>query len=309
MFYLNHNSKGNDIGKGSYGALKVKQAFEYAYLTLSEAVAPQHAYLIKDNQSILGRIIRITQEVIEYRRWIKELYAAQTAQLKFDHQQQHQVGVENLSPSVALLHASLLGNNPKVVLSSEKRAALSSANPLPLTSTNTPVTGTATSSSSSLTSSSAVNQIPQAFVHGFPLAPTAASLFSNASFMMPFIAAAAASPAAFAANMPSTLPPNMAKKGGFQQQQQQQQQHQQQTPQIAFNPLLYHHLSKAAAAAAAAASSSSNLFDPVGFYQAALVNGNNDPQHMQKQPLLQYQQQNSSSKLFLFLNTLPKFHI
>ena len=39
----------NDIGKGSYGALKVKQAFEYAYLTLSEAVAPQHSYLIKDN--------------------------------------------------------------------------------------------------------------------------------------------------------------------------------------------------------------------------------------------------------------------
>lgn len=64
----------NDIGKGSYGALKVKQAFEYAYLTLSEAVAPQNSYLIKDNQSILGRIIRITQEVIEYRQWIKNLY-------------------------------------------------------------------------------------------------------------------------------------------------------------------------------------------------------------------------------------------
>lgn len=74
----------NDIGKGSYGALKVKSAFEYAYLTLSEAVAPQHAYLIKDNQSILGRIIRITQEVIEYRRWIKELYASQAHHLRFD---------------------------------------------------------------------------------------------------------------------------------------------------------------------------------------------------------------------------------
>ncbi|RNA38218.1 PAP-associated domain-containing [Brachionus plicatilis] len=66
----------NDIGKGSYGALKVKQAFEYAYLALSEAVAPQNSYLIKDNQSILGRIIRITQEVIEYRQWIKNLYSA-----------------------------------------------------------------------------------------------------------------------------------------------------------------------------------------------------------------------------------------
>ena len=39
----------NDIGKGSYSALKVKQAFEHAYLVLSEAVAPQHSYLIKDN--------------------------------------------------------------------------------------------------------------------------------------------------------------------------------------------------------------------------------------------------------------------
>jgi len=74
----------NDIGKGSYGALKVKQAFEYAYLTLSEAVAPQHSYLIKDNHSILGRIIRITQEVIEYRRWIKDLYSNHSSQWQFE---------------------------------------------------------------------------------------------------------------------------------------------------------------------------------------------------------------------------------
>ncbi len=46
------NVVANDIGKGSYGALKVKQAFEYAYLTLSEAVAPQHSYLIKDNHRL-----------------------------------------------------------------------------------------------------------------------------------------------------------------------------------------------------------------------------------------------------------------
>ena len=73
----------NDIGKGSYGALKVKQAFEYAYLTLSEAVAPQNSYLIKDNQSILGRIIRITQEVIEYRQCIKNLYNATNSTLGY----------------------------------------------------------------------------------------------------------------------------------------------------------------------------------------------------------------------------------
>jgi len=37
----------NDIGKGSYGALKVKQAFEYAYFTLSHAVLPQNEFLLK----------------------------------------------------------------------------------------------------------------------------------------------------------------------------------------------------------------------------------------------------------------------
>jgi hypothetical protein len=34
--------------------------------------------------SILGRIIRITQEVIEYRKWIKETYATRVAQWQFE---------------------------------------------------------------------------------------------------------------------------------------------------------------------------------------------------------------------------------
>lgn len=52
----------------------MKQSFEYAFLTLNEAVAPQNAYLIKENQSILGRIIRITEEVSDYREWIYNSY-------------------------------------------------------------------------------------------------------------------------------------------------------------------------------------------------------------------------------------------
>ncbi|XP_064610439.1 terminal nucleotidyltransferase 4B-like isoform X2 [Liolophura sinensis] len=63
---------GNDIGRSSYGAMQVKQAFEYAYLVLSHAVAPQNAHLLRGNQSILGRIVRVTDEVVEYRRWIAE---------------------------------------------------------------------------------------------------------------------------------------------------------------------------------------------------------------------------------------------
>lgn len=36
---------GNDIGKSSYGALQVKQAFEYAYITLVQAVHPLNTLL------------------------------------------------------------------------------------------------------------------------------------------------------------------------------------------------------------------------------------------------------------------------
>ena len=64
----------NDIGKSSHAALKVKQAFEYAYLTLSHTVLPQNKYLLKDNPSILGRILRVTKDILDYRIKIKNLY-------------------------------------------------------------------------------------------------------------------------------------------------------------------------------------------------------------------------------------------
>lgn len=66
---------GNDIGRSSYGALQVKQAFEYAYLMLSQAVSPLNNWTSDCNEcSILGRIIRITDDVIDYREWIMENY-------------------------------------------------------------------------------------------------------------------------------------------------------------------------------------------------------------------------------------------
>lgn len=50
----------------------MKQAFEYAYIVLCQAVSPLNNYLNDCNrQSILGRIIRVTDEVIDYRNWIK----------------------------------------------------------------------------------------------------------------------------------------------------------------------------------------------------------------------------------------------
>lgn len=50
----------------------MKQAFEYAYIVLCQAVSPLNNYLNDCNrQSILGRIVRVTDEVIDYRNWIK----------------------------------------------------------------------------------------------------------------------------------------------------------------------------------------------------------------------------------------------
>ncbi|KPP71866.1 DNA polymerase sigma-like, partial [Scleropages formosus] len=62
---------GNDVGRSSYGAMQVKQVFDYAYIVLSHAVSPlAHSYPNKDIDSTLGRIIKVTQEVIDYREWI-----------------------------------------------------------------------------------------------------------------------------------------------------------------------------------------------------------------------------------------------
>ena len=67
-------TEGNDIGRSSYGAMQVKYAFEYAYLVLSYTITPQGTFLSKSNQSILGRVVRVTDEVVEYRKWIKESF-------------------------------------------------------------------------------------------------------------------------------------------------------------------------------------------------------------------------------------------
>uniref|UniRef100_A0A3Q3RQ56 Terminal nucleotidyltransferase 4A n=1 Tax=Mastacembelus armatus TaxID=205130 RepID=A0A3Q3RQ56_9TELE len=63
----------NDVGRSSYGAMQVKQAFDYAYVVLSHAVSPLAKYYPNnETESILGRIIRVTQEVDEYREWIRK---------------------------------------------------------------------------------------------------------------------------------------------------------------------------------------------------------------------------------------------
>ncbi|KAF7658408.1 hypothetical protein LDENG_00013160 [Lucifuga dentata] len=69
----------NDVGRSSYGAMQVKQAFDYAYVVLSHAVSPiAKFYPNNETESILGRIIRVTQEVDEYREWIRKHWGSQS---------------------------------------------------------------------------------------------------------------------------------------------------------------------------------------------------------------------------------------
>ena len=63
----------NDIGRSSYGAPQIKAAFEYAYRVLTRAVSPQAQYY--PNDSILAKIIMVTEEVAEYRRWISKYWS------------------------------------------------------------------------------------------------------------------------------------------------------------------------------------------------------------------------------------------
>ncbi|XP_072318105.1 terminal nucleotidyltransferase 4B-like, partial [Eucyclogobius newberryi] len=68
----------NDVGRSSYGAMQVKQAFDYAYVVLSHAVSPIAKYYPNnETESILGRIVRVTQEVDEYREWIRSNWGNQ----------------------------------------------------------------------------------------------------------------------------------------------------------------------------------------------------------------------------------------
>ncbi|XP_053743239.1 terminal nucleotidyltransferase 4A-like isoform X2 [Synchiropus splendidus] len=73
----------NDVGRGSYGILQVKQVFDLAYMVLSHGVSPQaRAYPDKDHDSTLGRIIKVSPEVLAYRDWtIRKWGARQYAKL------------------------------------------------------------------------------------------------------------------------------------------------------------------------------------------------------------------------------------
>uniref|UniRef100_A0A3Q0R1B1 Terminal nucleotidyltransferase 4A n=1 Tax=Amphilophus citrinellus TaxID=61819 RepID=A0A3Q0R1B1_AMPCI len=78
MLYIEDPLQPNDVGRSSYGAMQVRQAFDYAYVVLNHAVSPIAKFY---PNNILGRIIRVTQEVDEYREWINEVTLFESQQL------------------------------------------------------------------------------------------------------------------------------------------------------------------------------------------------------------------------------------
>ncbi|XP_050296070.1 terminal nucleotidyltransferase 4B-like isoform X2 [Anthonomus grandis grandis] len=62
----------NDIGRSSYGILFVKKAFEYAFTILTNVVHPLSIHNDCTRTSILGRIVRVSDKVVQHRRRIEE---------------------------------------------------------------------------------------------------------------------------------------------------------------------------------------------------------------------------------------------
>ncbi|XP_071957977.1 uncharacterized protein [Antedon mediterranea] len=65
------STSGGDAARSCYGIFEVRRAFDYAYKVLTRAVLPHLDQENKGN-SYLGRIIRVTDELVEYRNWIHE---------------------------------------------------------------------------------------------------------------------------------------------------------------------------------------------------------------------------------------------
>ncbi|XP_071823973.1 uncharacterized protein [Apostichopus japonicus] len=67
-------NNGVDVGRNSFGFMEVRKAFHYAYQVLTQAVVP-HIDQESNGHSILGRIIRVTDEVMDHRLWVQQNWA------------------------------------------------------------------------------------------------------------------------------------------------------------------------------------------------------------------------------------------
>ena len=81
---------GNDVGKSSYGAIQVQQAFDWAYSQLCRAV--------RKNCSVtttLSRIVQVDEETINYRDWIRLNHPLQTEEGEEEEEEEEE---ERLNP-------------------------------------------------------------------------------------------------------------------------------------------------------------------------------------------------------------------
>ena len=64
----------NDVGKSSFGLLRIKSYFETAYWTLIRAINPESRKCNFYSITVLGRIILIPPEVTRFREFIRSSY-------------------------------------------------------------------------------------------------------------------------------------------------------------------------------------------------------------------------------------------
>ena len=59
-----------NVGKSSCNILRIKEAFAHAYQDLTVCVLPHYGYLIEPGYSILGRIIHISDKILDHRKLV-----------------------------------------------------------------------------------------------------------------------------------------------------------------------------------------------------------------------------------------------
>lgn len=90
---------GNDVGRSSYGVLQVKQVFDFAFMVLNHGVSSlARAYPNRDYDGTLGRIIKVSPEVLAYREWTIKKWGAK----QYGKQENH-VDVETCEQDLARL--------------------------------------------------------------------------------------------------------------------------------------------------------------------------------------------------------------
>ncbi|KAG7235256.1 hypothetical protein INR49_002861 [Caranx melampygus] len=155
---------GNDVGRSSYGVLKVKQVFDFAYMVLSHGVSPlARAYPNKEYDSTLGRIIKVSPEVLAYRdwtikKWGEKQYAKQenhdVENCEQDFTRLTLVSVEDQRDSSSPLSADSPSPSPVFLPSPQHHSSSSSACSL-----------SSSSSGSDIESDSSITQSSNAAIH------------------------------------------------------------------------------------------------------------------------------------------------